>query len=157
MNLRFPSVIRLAGAYESLNSESESLDLSDRPPYTQAAIDDQSAANDLLVLRGAQVQLFLNSIEESRNEEFLGALGYSRQRDNYEIDIREVINNVNVQVDPTLARVEQVNANQSIDLTANVSQGDISAANLNGDGVDDIIVFTDYDGSQIRGLLLISE
>ena len=157
VDLRFPSVIRLASAYESLNSESESLDLSDRSPYTQAAIDDQTTLNDLLVLRGDQVQLFLNSIDESRNDEFLGALGYSRERDNYEIDIRQIINNVNVQVDPTLSRVDNVSADQSIDLSASVSRGDISAANLNGDGVDDIIVFTEYDGSQIRGLLLISE
>lgn len=157
VDLRFPSVIRLASAYESLNSESDSLELSDRPPYTEAAIDDQAAMNDLLVLRGGQVQLFLNSITESRNTEFLGALGYSRERDNYEIDIREIINNVDVQVDPMLTRVANVSADQSIDLSSSVSRGDISAANLNGDGVDDIIVFTEYDGSHIRGLLLISE
>ncbi len=157
VDLRFPSVIRLASAYESLNAEADQLDTSNRPPFARAAIDSVEAVNDLLVLRGNQVELFLNSIEETRNDEFLGALGYSRQRDNYEIDIREVINNVSVQVDPTLARVSNLSADQTISLDTAVTRGDISAVNLNADSVDDAIVFTEYDGSHIRGLLLISE
>ena len=41
------------------------------------------------------MELFLNSIEpEDDSEEFLGALDYSRDQDSYEINLREIIDNI---------------------------------------------------------------
>ncbi|MCG8413918.1 MAG: VCBS repeat-containing protein, partial [Pseudomonadales bacterium] len=95
VDLKFPSVIRLASAYEDLSSEVESLEAATPTPTATANLNDNLDSAELLALVNNQVEIFLDSIQpEPEETEFLGALGYSRQRDNYEINVREIIENV---------------------------------------------------------------
>ena len=48
-------------------------------------------------------------------------------------------------------------ADLSIDLGTNVNNGDMVPVQLNADALDDIFVFTDYDSSNINGILLLSQ
>ncbi len=50
VDLRFPSVMRLANAYEDLNRSTETVAPGDIPPHRLAEVDDDYSAGDLLVL-----------------------------------------------------------------------------------------------------------
>jgi len=112
---------------------------------------------------GNKIQIFLNSIQpqdlldnDSDSDLFLGALDYSRQRDNYEFNIRDVIENIAIGGNRHLDAVAERTADSVIELSQSVVSGDIIPVALNKDDRDDIIIFTETGGSQIRGLLLLS-
>ncbi len=157
IDLKFPSVIRLASAYEDLSSEVESLENATPTPTSTANLNNNLESAELLKLVNNQVEIFLDSIEpEEEDTEFLGALGYSRQRDNYEINMREIIDNVAISGSRELQQVAGKQADLSIPLDTSISSGDIIATRINADNVDDAFVFTHYDASQIQGILLLS-
>lgn len=157
VDLKFPSVIRLAGAYEDLSRDIETLENAEPIPVTTADLNENLDSKDLLTLVNNQLRIFLDSVEPNpADTEFLGTLGYSRQRDNYEINVRQIIDNLQVSGAPELELVRGREPEITIDLDTTVSAGDLVAASLNGDSVDDVFVFTHYDSSQIRGILLLS-
>lgn len=157
IDLKFPSVIRLASAYEDLSSEVESLENATPTPTSTANLNNNLESAELLKLVNNQVEIFLDSIEpEEEDTEFLGALGYSRQRDNYEINMREIIDNVAISGSRELQQVAGKQADLSIPLDTSISSGDIIATRINADNVDDAFVFTHYDASKIQGILLLS-
>lgn len=157
VDLKFPSVMRLANAYESLNSEVEAIQDRGVARSTEANLDGSLEADDLVVLVDNQIQVFLNTIEPSEEQEFLGTLGYSRNRDNYEINIREILDNVTLSGNPNLEAASNQTAAVSINLGDEISNGDLIAAQINNDQLDDVIVFTSFDASQIQGMLLLSK
>lgn len=157
VNLRFPSVMRLANAYSELNGAADAVHSGDVPPNRPASLDTDPDRNDLLVLVGNRLDMFMDSVApDSEDDDFLGPLGYSRERDNYEIDIREIIENVDVRSNPRLAAVADQSPDLSIDLGADLAAGDVIPARLNADDIDDVFVFTEFDGSHIQGMLLLS-
>lgn len=157
VNLRFPSVMRLANAYQDLSGQVRELDNSPPPPSLAANLDGELNQRELLLMVNDQVQVFLDSIEpEAEQSRFLGGLGYSRQRDNYTIDIGDIIDNVGR---ADAGRLQAINGRQpdsSVALNEDTTQGDLIAVSLNDDTLDDVFIFTGYDASQIRGLLLLS-
>ncbi len=156
VDLKFPSVLRLANAYQTLNNEAETLQADGVTPTATARLDSPHEDNDLLVLMNDQIKILLNIIEPAREDSFLGALNYSRNRDNYEIDIREIINSASRNGNPYRDLMESREATDEIALSQEAVGGDLIAARLNDDEWDDIIVFTHFDASQIQGLLLLS-
>ncbi len=157
VDLRFPSVIRLATTFEELASEARENQGDGVVPTSVGNLDDAIDQEDLLVLVNNQVELFLNSIEpDDDSEDFLGALQYSRERDDYEINIREIIDNISIGGNPHLELVDERSPDLTIDLDTNVENGDIVPVRLNADSLDDVIVFTQHDSSQVRGILLLS-
>lgn len=104
-----------------------------------------------------QVQVFLDRIEpESEEAEFLGGLGYNRQRDEYTIDIGDIINDVGRADADRLQAINGRAPDTSVDLGEASVLGDLVSARLNDDELDDVFIFTGHDPSQIRGLLLLS-
>ena len=102
--------------------------------------------------------MFFNMIEpESETSPFLGSLNYTRSRDDYEIDFRELISNIAVSKNQLVDEVMEYEADLSIDLNTDVNNGDVVPVLLNGDTLDDVFVFTDYDSSNINGILLLSQ
>ena len=158
VDLRFPSVIRLATSFQEISGEAAESRRRELIPTSTAHVDSDLSSEDLLVLVNNQLEIFLNSIEpESEEREFLGTLGYSRQRDQYEINIGEIIDNVAVPGNPRLEQVSEQTADIAIDIGTLVENGDIIPARLNGDALDDVFVFTQHDSSHIRGILLLSK
>lgn len=157
VDLKFPSVLRLANAYEDLSNQARELDDQPANPSIAANINNQIDQADLLVLANNQLQIFLDTIQpESEDTDFLGGLGYNRQRDNYEIDIREIIENVAFEDEKYLQTIATNTPDDTVELGSSVNNGDLFATNLNNDGMDDLFVFTGHDASQIEGILLIS-
>ena len=158
VELKFPSVIRLVNSVRNIANEAQDRDSGETTATNTANLDADREHEDLLVLVHDQLKIFLNSIEPADDsEEFLGALDYNRQRDNYEINIREILDNVSIGGNPHLDLMENRIADLSIDLGVDATTGDIIPALLNRDALDDIFVFTEHDGSHIRGILLLSK
>ena len=158
VELKFPSVIRLANSVRKFANEAQNRDRDEITPTHTANLDANREHEDLLVLVNDQLKIFLSSIEaRDDSADFLGALDYSRQRDNYEINIREILNNVSIGGNPHLDLIENRIADLSIDLGVDATNGDIIPALVNRDALDDVFVFTEYDGSHIRGILLLSK
>jgi len=157
VNLKFPSAIRLASSYREIRNNLDASDNAALIPTSVTTMDANPDKLELLVLLDQQLQIFLNSITpEPEDPEFLGTLGYTRQRNNYEIDIREIIENVQLNANPELAQVKDKTADQIIDLAIDKTTGDIIPVRLNNDAIDDVFLFTDFDSSLIHGLLLLS-
>jgi len=158
VNLKFPSVVSLASSFQDMEKEINN----EKNTFSRLAnLDADLSAQDLLVMTSQQLEVFLNSIQteaapESGSEPFLGTLDYSRDRDDYEINIRELIKNITSGDDPHTQAVTNKTANAVIQLETEIVIGDIIPAQLNGDEKDDVFLFTHTDSSHIRGLLLLS-
>jgi len=129
-------------------------------PTAIANIDSFDASHDLLALLDDQVQIFLNAIEkrEEIDEEtqFLNYLDYSRSKDKYEIDLREIIKNISFARNAELQSVSGDEPDYRIPLDEIVEEGGIITAELNADGLDDVFIFLERSSVQIRGILLLS-
>ena len=157
VELQFPSVIRLATSFQELADEARKVQSIDLTPTNTANVDNNLEGEDLLVLVNNQVQIFFNRIEsEDSSTPFLGGLGYSRDKDDYTINIRNVIENISITENSRLKGVDGVPADLSIELGTVVKNGDIIPALVNADSVDDIFVFTQHDNNNIQGILLLS-
>ncbi len=109
------------------------------------------------MLANNRLDVFLDSIiPVTRTDPFLDGLGYSRERDDYEIDIRDVIDNVSINGDAELEAVGARAADFQFAVDGEVTSGDVLPIELNSDGLDDIFVFLRRDRVQIQGLLLLS-
>ena len=158
IELQFPSVIRLATSFQELAEEVREMQSVGLTPTNKANVDNDLNGDDLLVLVNNQVQIFLNSIEpEDSSTTFLGGLGYARDKDDYTINIRNLIENISITENLRLAGVDGMPADLSIELDTVVKNGDIIPALLNADSIDDIFVFTQHDNSYIQGILLLSK
>ncbi len=157
IELKFPSVIRLANAYRDVSSAVREAEQAPAVPTRRADVDGQLEREDLLVLMNNQVQVFLNTIEvEAEQDRFLGRLGYNRERDNYEIDIGDIVNDIAIGANPDLERTRDTQADLILEL-GDGSGSDVIAVELNGDGRDDILVFGAEESSHIQGMLLLSK
>ena len=151
-------MIRLATSLQELAREARDSQTEELTPSRLANLDDEKVRQDVLTLSQNQIQMFLNVIDsEPDTSPFLGSLNYTRNRDEYEIDIRELINNIAVSRNPLFEEVIERDVDLSIDLDTQVNNGDIMPVLLNGDSLDDIFVFTHYDSSNINGILLLSQ
>ena len=123
-------------------------------------MDNNFGSEELLVLANNQIEIFLNAIEPSEdNRQFLGALNYTRERNEYEINIREIIDDISLNANSALAAVEGKTPDLTLDIDASFinGSGDIIPAKLNADSIDDVFIFTDLNSSHISGLLLLSK
>ena len=156
VSLKFPSVIRLANSVRGVRQVSAT-DAEEDVVSTTGNFNDEPARADLLALIDNQLALFFNSIEPQDDEtEFLGALGYSRDQDSYEIDIREIVDNALEDINQRRSSIESLSPDLTIPLPLNTSVNDIITVKINGDDTDDIFVFEAGISGQIAGLLLLS-
>ncbi|PCJ23710.1 MAG: hypothetical protein COA96_11195 [SAR86 cluster bacterium] len=161
INLKFPSIIRLATSFSKIADEVQEDNTDTSIPLTTARLDATLAADDLLVIVNNQIEIFLNAIQvdsdqEEGSGEILSSLNYSRERDNYEINIREIIENISINGNTLLEQVDGQSADITLALNTELVVGDIIPAQLNNDELDDVFVFTDTDSSHISGILLLS-
>ena len=161
IDLKFPSVISLTSTFRDIERELDEARSTEETFSSLASLDEHTEQQDLIVMVRNQVQFFLNSIQaedvpDNEADSFLGALDYSRERDNYEFNIRDVIENIVIGGNRHLDAVAGRTADSTIELSQNVVNGELIPVTLNKDDRDDVIIFTETDSSHIRGLLLLS-
>jgi hypothetical protein len=164
--LRFPSAVRMISSVRDVRDRARNMDAvipsaraqiqSDQP----SAADTERALQDLLVLVNEQVEVFYRSIQpepELADDRFLASLGYSRGRDNYEIDIRRIIDEFDIEVNRDVTLARRSAPDLTLSLPGEARRGDIVATDLNNNGRDDIFVFMERSKEQISGVLWLSE
>jgi len=157
VNLQFPSVIRLAS--QAMEIAREARETGSQPPLPTATADlnDNTARQDVIVMMENRLEVFLDAVEPvTRTDPFLDGLGYSRDRDEYTLDVRDIINNVSINGSEEMDSIRDLTASFQVVLDDEVSNGDLIPVELNGDGLDDVFVFTRRDNVQIQGILLLS-
>ncbi|PCI74628.1 MAG: hypothetical protein COB20_14955, partial [SAR86 cluster bacterium] len=162
IDLKFPSVISLTSTFRDIERELDDARLDAKTISSVADLDNDIDQQDLILMVNNQLQFFLNSIQPedvpgNESDLFLGAMDYSRERDNYEFNIRDVIENIVIGSNRHLDAVADRTADSTIELSQSVVVGDIIPVRLNKDERDDVIIFTETDSSHIRGLLLLSD
>ena len=162
IDLKFPSVISLTSTFREIEREISAVATEGAIFSGVAHLDDDRSRQDLILMLRNRIDFFLNSLEpEDSNEDeaaqFLGALNYSRERDNYEFNIRDVIENISIGGNRYVDMVADRAADSTIDLGQPVVAGAVIPVTLNPDARDDVLIITEGDGSQIRGLLLLSK
>ena len=158
VSLQIPSLIGLAGDVRELSEAAEATRSVDLVSSDTAHLDSDFDNLDLLVLMDRQLQVFFNSIRpEPEETEFLGSLNYSRERDDYRIDLRAMIDEVSIGENRHLREVEGRNADLSIDIGAAADQAEVLTADVNGDAAADVFVLSRGDAGIINGMLLLSE
>ncbi len=161
IDLKFPSVISLASTFRDIEKDVRESNPDEKIHTSLADLDANPSGQDLLLMVNKQVEIFLNSVQpentpEDGSELFLGVLDYSRERDNYEFNVRELIDNISIDGVRHLNSVANKTADTIIELETEVVIGDIIPVQLNNDNRDDVFLFTDTDSSHIRGILLLS-
>ncbi|MFM1897327.1 MAG: hypothetical protein RLZZ385_2401 [Pseudomonadota bacterium] len=158
VTLRFPSALRMASSV--LDIARQARESADTPlaPSQAAQLDDNLQSRDLLVMAGDAIDVFLNTLEPETpvTDQFLSGMNYSRSRDDYVIDVGEIINNVSVGGSRELAIAGSREPDFRIGLSRGIGAGDFVPLMLDADGRDDILVFFSRSGSQLEGLLLLS-
>ena len=171
--LKFPSVIRLASSLRQIADDARSAakttdtltglaqldgsvdeliaEPSDSP--LDASLDGMRV--DLMLLMGNRLSLYLNVIEAAPAPTFLGALGYSADRDDYAIDLKAAVDAAMVSSNP----LDGINSAPSleIDFSSVTVSGGLVSARINQDNRDDIFVFTAMTPEAIEGILLLSD
>lgn len=158
VSLQIPSLVRLAGDFRDLSDAAEATRSTDVIATETAHLDTDFDNLDLLVLMDRQLQVFFNSIRpEPEETEFLGAIGYSRDRDAYRIDLRAIIDEVSIGENRHLREVAGRPADFSIDVDEALARGEVRVADLNDDAVADVFVLSRSEAGHITGMLLLSE
>lgn len=157
--LRFPSVVRMIGSVEEVRERVRSVDAV--IPWTRAQVtaDAANGLDDLLVLMNDQVEVFYEQLQveaPQADDRFLASLGYARDRNNYEIDLRRVIDAFNVDVNREVSEARTREADLRVPLPESAARGNIVATDLNNNGIDDIFVFLNRDRESVRGLLFLN-
>ena len=157
VSLQIPSLVGLAGDFRDLSEAADATRSADIVSTATARLDGELDNLDLLVLMDRQLQVFFDSIRpEPRETEFLGALDYSRERDDYRIDLRAMIDDIAIGENRHLREVEGRAADLSIDIGATANEGEVLTANLDGDDIADVLVLARDDAGRIEGMLLLS-
>ena len=161
IDLKFPSAIKLTSSFRDIQRELDDASLEEEALSSLASLDDEINQQDLILMINNQLQFFLNSIQaqdipDKNSDLFLGSLNYSRERDDYEFNIRDIIEDIALAGNRHLDAVADKTADSVIELSLDVVNGDIIPLALNKDERDDVIIFTEADSSHIRGLLLLS-
>ncbi len=161
IDLKFPSVISLTSTFRDIEREISATESEEVVFSGLADLDDDRSQQDLILMINNRIDIFLNSIQPEEQPgddtaQFLGALNYSRERDNYEFNIRDVIENISIGGNRYIDLAADRAADSTIELGQPVTAGAVIPVTLNADEREDIIVLTEGDGSQIRGLLLLS-
>ena len=164
--LRFPSVLRLIGSVNEIREQAASMDavipsartnISAAPEQSDNA---QRAMTDLLVLMNDQLQLFNQALQteaEPSDDRFLASLNYSRSVDNYEIDIRRIIDQFDMEINQDIRAVSDRTPDASVPLDQNAARGDLALRDLNNDGRDDIFVLLQRNEESVNGILFLSD
>lgn len=163
--LRFPSAVRMISSVGEVRDRARSTEVI--VPTSRALLATEQAAatppdaamEDLLVLLDDQVEVFYRALTpapESDDDRFLASIGYQRTRDDYEIDVRRIIDEFDIEINSDLNAVSAQQADISLLLPAEAQRGDIIATDLNNNGTDDIIVFLERSQSAVTGALWLS-
>jgi len=158
--LKFPSAVRLLSSAIDIREQARALEEATILPTEIAQISGVESTRDLLLLLEDQVQVFMGAMEPPAvvpEDQFLASLDYSRSRNEYEIDIRRFIDEFEIEQNSELRRVEGRTPEHALTLNQAMRNGDLQAASLNDDGLDDVFVFLSRSRDEISGLLLLSE
>ncbi len=164
--LRFPSVVRMIGSVNEVRERARSSEAV--IPSAQAIVSAETlqgssaeaGIRDLLALVDGQLQLFYRAVatEPAPDEDrFLASLNYRRQVDNYEIDIRRVIDEFDVEINSDVRAVSDRQPDAALPLPMATPRSDIAMQDLNNDGLDDIFVLLKRDETAVTGILFLSD
>ncbi|MDP2141638.1 MAG: hypothetical protein Q8L20_12590 [Gammaproteobacteria bacterium] len=159
VTLRFPSAVSLISTAMSVRGQVDAARDAQIIPTAVAKLSGIGSNQDLVVLLNEQIQVFLNSMapEPAKPEDqFLASLNYSRSRNNYEIDIRRIIDEFQIEQNEELRSVAGRTPDHTLALPQAMRNGDLMSTNLNNDGLDDIFVFLEHSKEAINGVLLLS-
>ena len=157
VSLQIPSLVGLAGDFSELTEAAESTRSADLVSTVAARLDNETDPLDLLVLMDRQLQVFYNRIEpEPGQREFLGSLGYSRERDDYRIDLRAMIDDISIGENRHLREVAGREPDFRLEAGPAADAGEVLSAHLNDDGIHDIFLLSRDEIGNIEGLLLLS-
>ncbi|MEX0738611.1 MAG: VCBS repeat-containing protein [Pseudohongiella sp.] len=163
--LRFPSAVRMLSSVQDIRDRASNTGVV--VPTTRAALSTGpgntpamgTAMEDLLVLLGDQVNVFYRALTpaaDADEDRFLASIDYERGRDNYEIDVRRIIDEFDIGVNRDLNSISDRQPDISLSLATEAQRGDIVATDLNNNGRDDIFVFLERSDTAVSGVLWLS-
>jgi hypothetical protein len=164
--LRFPSAVRMISSVQEVRDRASSSEavipttralLSTGQPGTATA---GVAMDDLLVLLDNQIDVFYRALAPEPNADegrFLASINYERGRDDYEIDVRRIIDEFDIEINRDLNTVSQRQPDIRLPLAAEAQRGDIAVTDLNNNGIDDIFVFIERSRDAVIGVLWLSD
>lgn len=163
--LRFPSAVRMINSVAEVRDRARSTKVIMPTSRALLAVDQAAATQpgavmeDLLVLLDDQVDVFRHALApepESDDDRFLASIGYERTRDDYEIDVRRIIDEFDIEINRDLEAVSARQTDVSLPLPGEAQRGDIIATDLNNNGSDDIVVFLERSQTAVTGVLWLS-
>lgn len=156
--LKFPSVIRLASTLGDIADTARAAEDTAAVLSIEAQLDAEPKSaplsDDLLVLANGRLSAYLGRLDAAEPRGFLSALDYSRNRDDYTIDLKAVIDAAAIEPDPLQGA--RPTPDYQLDIATHAAAGGLLAARINGDAKDDIFVFTAMTPDSIEGILLLS-
>lgn len=157
--LKFPSALRMLSSASEIREQARVMRESRIIPTLAANVSGVGSAQDLLVLLDEQIQVFHNAIAATpapADDRFLASLNYSRSNNEYEIDVRRIIDEFEIEQNKELGSVQGRSPDQQLPLASPMHNGTVVAVRLNGDARDDLFVFLERGKEFSSGMLLLS-
>jgi hypothetical protein len=130
----------------------------------------QNTLDEMVVLMNDRLEIFFDlkepedqqvltpeQMQKNAEQGILTFLGYTPDRDQYEINIRKIMDDVMAKASASTDLIAGRTSDMQLALGKNTDTGDVFAMDLNQDGIDDFVVFLDGDEEQINGMLLLSD
>jgi hypothetical protein len=167
--VKYPSALSLLGTVMEVDKTIRAAEESAVKPSVMSNVN-QNTLDEMVVLMNDRLEIFLDVKEpqdqqvltpeqRQKKEEqlILAFLGYAPGRDQYEINIRKIIDEVMAKTNASTDLIAGRTADMQLALGNTTDTGDVFAVDLNKDGIDDFVVFLDGDEERINGLLLVSD
>lgn len=157
--LRFPSAVRMISSVQAVRDRSSS-DVKVLPTArARLAPDPARDMEDLLVLLDNQLDVFYDAMTPAAaadDDRFLASIGYRRDRDDYEIDMRQIIDEFDSEINRDINRVSDREPDIRLPLPGDARRGDVIISDLNNNGIDDIMVFIERSDTAVTGVVWLS-
>jgi hypothetical protein len=159
VKLTFPSLLKGIGIVGDIREKTKSSDLT----RTLAAnLSGDDSINDLLILDEKGIRVHLGVLEEKLSEEdlFLGLIDDIREKDEFTIDLNEMLDNIGFKDANNIALVKDKPQDYLLSIGGaadNLEPGsDLQTLDLNNDQRDDILLLTKRKDATISGVMFIS-
>jgi hypothetical protein len=146
-----PSLIRLGEEAEKKRDEARPV------PTERADVAGAKGRKDLLVLRKGALEFHIGAAgEEPEEGGLMELLGYRRDKDEYTLEVEEVVDRYLVGASRELRLLGDRKPDFSVPIAALSDASDMAVVELNGDGRADAIVLIERSAKGVRGAVLLS-
>ncbi len=155
ITIKFPSFLNIISGNEETEAK---VNAQGTPRITAANVRGTTDTRDIVLLKEKSVALFLNRLRNEEGDGLFGLRDYNRKKNRYVFDMGKILAKPSLGGNRYFQAIEGQAPELDIPVSASLTpqSSDVFALSLNGDEIDDLLIFNQLDGDSVSGFLLLS-